>query len=156
MATGAFARSAQPSTSIASFPSSQTSTPIPPYNRQRKRGRPFAGSGTDTTELRKRQKPDYIESEAIELLIASIKSQASQESKVGRVLQSTVELAIQLLQNEYELRLSESHFLMAITLLESESKAAIFITLKSRLRDQWLSQNAGIELLNDLYNELNF
>ena len=93
-----------------------------------------------------------MENEALELLISSMKTQPSQESRVRRVRLNTFELAIQLLQDEYESRLSESHFLFAVELLESQSKALIFITLKGPLRDRWLSKNIGIELIGLLDN----
>jgi hypothetical protein len=93
-----------------------------------------------------------MENEALELLISSMKNQPSQESRVRRVRLNTFELAIQLLQDEYESRLSESHFLFAVELLESQSKASIFITLKGPLRDRWLSKNIGIELIGLLDN----
>lgn len=62
---------------------------------------------------------------------------------------NTVELAIKLLQDEYELRLSESHFLSAIDLLSVENMASVFITLSSNIRDRWLCRNATVELIDE-------
>lgn len=153
MATGSFARSSQPLTrvSITSFPSSQASTLVPLYNRVRTRGRPIRDTETDSEEPKsKRAKSTSMEIEALELFVASMKNQKGTETRIRRVCLNTFELAIQLLQDEYKLRLSESHFLQAVEFLESESKASIFITLKSRLRDQWLSKNAEIELFDTI------
>jgi hypothetical protein len=52
-----------------------------------------------------------------------------------RVRFNTVELAIQLLQKEYEIRLSKGHFLVAIDFLIAKAKASVFITLNSSIRD---------------------
>jgi hypothetical protein len=150
MATGSSARSSQPSTQalIPSFPSSSTSTPVPLYTRVRTRGRPVRDITTDSEEPRSKRTRSNgvpsIETKALELIVASIRS-----TDTGRIHLNPFERAIQLLQDEYELRLSENHFLQVVELLESQSKASIFITLKvGRLRDQWLCRNAGIELLD--------
>jgi hypothetical protein len=73
-----------------------------------------------------------IEAEAIGWIISMIKEK--QEDR-GRVRYNTVELAIQLLQTKYEIRLSTSHFLTAIDFLANEAKAFVFITLNSQIRD---------------------
>ena len=65
----------------------------------------------------------------------------------GRVRFNTVELAIQLLQKEYETRLSKSHFLVTIDFLTAESKAFVFITLNSSIRDMWLYKNIDVKLI---------
>lgn len=62
----------------------------------------------------------------------------------GRVRFNTVELAIQLLQKEYETRLSEGDFLVAIDFLTAETKASVFITLNSNIRDIWLCKNTNV------------
>jgi hypothetical protein len=158
MATGSFARSFQPSTrvSIASFPSSQASTLVPLYNRVRTQGRPIGDTKTDSEEPKSKQaKSTDMEIEALELFVALMKNQKGTETRIERVRLNTFKLAIQLLQDEYELRLSESHFLQAVEFLESQSKAFIFITLKSRLQDQWHSKNAEIELFNTIDSTLN-
>jgi hypothetical protein len=91
--------------------------------------------------------------DALQLILDEIKARNHPEVRLmKRVRLNTFELAIKLLQDEYESRLSEGHFLVAVEFLDSESKASIFITLKSRLRDQWLSKNAGIELIDELFN----
>ncbi len=159
MATGTSARSSQPlnpsQLSTPSFPSSRASTPSAgPYIRVKSRRQPTNSSDIEESK-EKRLRVEAMESEAWELLRASMKTQAMSESKVGRVRLNTFELATQLLQDEYESRLSESHFLKAIECLESQSKASVFITLKSRIRDQWLLKNAKVEFLNEVYNELN-
>jgi hypothetical protein len=58
-----------------------------------------------------------------------------------------VELAIQLLQNEYQERLSPVAFVEAIDVLTNEARASVFITLNSNsIRDLWLCKNANIQL----------
>lgn len=157
MATGSFARSSQPSISTlsqASVASSQANTSIIlPYNRTKSRGRQTEDIDREGHKS-KRAKLEGIESEALELLRTSIKNQASIGSRVGRVRLNTFELAIQLLQDEYESRLSESHFFQAVQLLQSESTASVFITLNSRLRDQWLCRSAGVKLLDELLDDI--
>lgn len=74
---------------------------------------------------------------------------ASLDHSIGRVRLNTFELAIKLLQDEYEVRLSENHFLIAIEFLENQTKASVFITLKGPIRDQWLCKGTGIELLEE-------
>jgi hypothetical protein len=65
----------------------------------------------------------------------------------GRVRFNTVELGIQLLQKEYETRLSKDHFLKAVELLTTEAFASVFITLNSSIRDVWLRKNAHVSLI---------
>ena len=48
---------------------------------------------------------------------------------------NTIELAIQLLQQEYKALLSEEYFLITIDFLTVKTKASVFITLTSRIRD---------------------
>ena len=166
MATGAFARSSQSQPSIqsqlstASFPSSQASTPLS-HNRIKSRRRPIKDGEIEESKSKRSNKAEDIESEAFGLLISTLKAQASDQgqgsskSKVKRVRLNTFELAIRLLQDEYGLRLSDSHFLVAVEYLESQSKASIFITLEGQRRDQWLRGGAKIELLSNVNNELN-
>jgi hypothetical protein len=73
-----------------------------------------------------------IETEAIGLIISMLKEQ---KEDGGRVRFDTVELAIQLLQNKYEIRLSQSHFLATVDFLTTKTKASAFITLNSIIRD---------------------
>jgi hypothetical protein len=139
-ATGAFSRSSQSTT-----PSQ--GTPVP--TRVRTRGIPIRDD--EPGPERKRTKIASTTDEALELLVSLVKDQ--QDGK-ARVRLSTVELAIQLLQQEYILRLSEHHFLMAIDFLASKTNAGIFITLGSSIRETWLCKNADIELmliLSDLH-----
>ncbi len=65
----------------------------------------------------------------------------------GRVRFNTVELAIQLLQKEYETRLSKGHFLVAIDFLAAKAKASVFIILNSSIRDMWLYKNIDVKLI---------
>jgi len=75
-------------------------------------------------------------------LIASV----IKDQQAGRL--NKVELAIQLLEDKYQERLSTSDFINAVDILENNSKASVFITLKSSvIRDCWLCKNTGIELI---------
>ncbi len=83
------------------------------------------------------------EADAFELIIAAMKDQ--QQDRGRR--HNTVELAIQLLQKEYQVRLSTSHFVDAVDFLTVEAKASAFITLNSSIRDIWLCKNLDVELI---------
>jgi hypothetical protein len=137
-ATGSFARSSNTASRL-STPSIQGSTPIPASYRVRTRGVPLQ---SDSEPERKRIKTTPHD-EAIELIVSVLKDQQGS----GRVRFNTVELAIQLLQKEYETRLSEGHFLVAIDFLTAEIKASVFITLNSNIRDIWLCKNTDILLI---------
>jgi hypothetical protein len=95
----------------------------------------------------KRLKVASMEAEAIELLVATIKEQTGSK-ETGRVRLNPVELAIKLLQDEYEFRLSQVDLLSAVEFLSTENKASVFITLGSNIRDIWLCKNVGVELIN--------
>jgi hypothetical protein len=73
-----------------------------------------------------------IETKAIRLIISMLKEQ---KEDGGRVRFDTVELAIQLLQNKYKIRLSQSHFLAVVDFLITKTKAFAFITLNSIIQD---------------------
>jgi hypothetical protein len=137
-ATGSFARSSNTASRL-STPSIQGSTPIPASYRVRTRGVPLQ---SDSESERKRIKTTPHD-EVIELIVSVLKDQQGS----GRVRFNTVELAIQLLQKEYETRLSEGHFLVAIDFLTAEIKASVFITLNSNIRDIWLCKNTDILLI---------
>jgi hypothetical protein len=50
-----------------------------------------------------------------------------------------VELAIQLLEEQYQQKLSTSNFINTVGILENSTKASIFIILQSsKIRDLWL------------------
>jgi len=139
-ATGANVRSSNSNTtSQLSTPSIQ-GTLIPVTHRIRTRGVPLQ---SDSEPVRKRIKTTAGSDEAINLLVLVLKDQQGG----GRVRFNTVELAIQLLQKEYETRLSEGHFLVAIDFLTAEIKASVFITLNSNIRDIWLCKNTDILLI---------
>jgi hypothetical protein len=68
--------------------------------------------------------------------------------RIGR--RNNVELGIQLLEEQYQERLSIQGFIAAINVLKDDSNASVFITLKSTtFRDQWLCKEAGVELENE-------
>jgi hypothetical protein len=71
------------------------------------------------------------------------------EVGILRARSNIFERATELLQKEYETLLSGSHFLQAVEVLESESRASIFVTLKGPLRDQWLCRNAQVEFIDN-------
>lgn len=103
-----------------------------PPQRSRKRGIPM---GQDDAELEsKKRKPQMqvgVETaEALKLVVSAIRDRQS-----GR--RSNIEQAIQLLEEKYQQRISAADFIDAIGILESNSKASVFITLKSsELRDR--------------------
>lgn len=139
-ATGANVRSSSSNTtSQLSTPSIQ-SAPTLTNPRIRTRGLPLQG---DSEPVRKRVKVTSGSDEAIDLLVSVLKDQQGS----GRVRFNTVELAIQLLQKEYETRLSEGHFLTVVDFLATEAKASIFITLHSNIRDIWLCKNTDVNLI---------
>jgi hypothetical protein len=139
-ATGANVRSSNSNTtSQLSTPSIQ-GTLIPVTHRIRTRGVPLQ---SDSEPVRKRIKTTAGSDEAINLLVSVLKDQQGG----GRVRFNTVELAIQLLQNEYETRLSKGHFLTVVDFLTVEAKASVFITLNSSIRDMWLCKNTDISLI---------
>jgi hypothetical protein len=138
-ATGAFVRSSNSNTASQLSTPSIRSTPIPVTHRIRTRGVPLQ---SDSEPSRKRVKTTKTD-EAIDMLMLVLKDQQCS----GRVRFNTVELAIQLLQKEYETRLSEGHFLEAVDFLTTEVKASVFITLNSSIRDIWLCKNAHVSLI---------
>ena len=81
--------------------------------------------------------------EAYELITTAIQEQ--QEGRQSSVIQK----AIQLLQEEYETRLSLDGFDSAIEVLEQKGKATVFITLSGDARDRWLQKNANTKLDNE-------
>jgi hypothetical protein len=111
-----------------STPSTQGSNPISVSHRVRTHGVLLR---SDSEPERKRVKTTSETNKAIELIVSVLKDQQGR----GRVRFNTVELAIQLLQKEYETRLSGVHFLVVIDLLTAEAKASVFITLNSNIRD---------------------
>lgn len=152
-ATGEFARSSNTqqisiastqATTSSQTASSRSSTPLS-IQRVRTRGVPLREDAALPEPVRKRVKiigsgPE----EAYNLLISALRAQQSGSS---RALFNPVELAIQLLQKEYETRLSEGHFLEAVDFLTAEAKASVFISLNSGIRDMWLSKNASVILI---------
>jgi hypothetical protein len=148
VATGAFSRSSQPSIPSQSTPSTQSSqsTPIPTSHRVRTRGIPIRIDDELGPERKRTKTAVSSTDDALEFLVSVIKDQ--QEGS-GRPRLNIVERAIQLLQREYESRLSEGHFLMAIDFLGIKSNASIFNTLGSSIRETWLCKNADIELIGN-------
>jgi hypothetical protein len=106
------------------MPSTITSTiaetPIP--QRTQKRGIPLR---QDDIELEpKKKKVRNQEGDAFDIIVGLMKDQ-----QAGH--RNKVELAIQLLQDQYQERLSTSDFIDAVGILENSAKASIFITLQS-------------------------
>lgn len=111
-------------------------TPI----RHRKRGVPIRKDDTDTENDKKRPRATQ-NIDTFEIISSVLDAQQARR-------RNKVELAIQLLETNYQERLSTSHFIDAVSILETESKASVFITLKSSvIRDYWLCKNADVELL---------
>jgi hypothetical protein len=124
--------STQPSSS--STPTCEE-TPIP--DRRRRRGLPLLAANDDTELVRKKRKTAIS---AFELIADAMEAQ-----RIGR--RNNVELGIQLLEEQYQERLSTQGFIAAINVLKDDSNASVFITLKSTtFRDRWLCKEAGVEL----------
>ncbi len=132
--------------------SSLASTSIPLHNRIRKRGQPVSGFESESEGSQKRPKSTVNENGAIERLINIIN--IKKRAFTLKLEPDIFELATKILQDEYEFRLSESHFIQATGLFQSQSNASVFRTLKGRLRDRWLCEKAGVELLDVDYSEL--
>jgi hypothetical protein len=101
----------------------------------------------EDTELepnRKRQQTQTRNTNTYDMIISVMKDQQARR-------RNNIELAIQLLENEYQERLSTTDFINALEVLENNSKASIFITLKSSLiRDHWLYKNIGVQIPNEV------
>lgn len=137
-ATGSFARSST-TASRPSTPPIQGSTPFISSQRVRTRGVPLQSDSEPATKRIKATPQD----EVMELIVSVLKDQQG----ARRVRFNTVELAVQLLQKEYEMQLSKVHFLVAIDFLTTEAKASVFITLNSSIRDMWLCKNIDVSLM---------
>jgi ribosome-binding factor A len=61
---------------------------------------------------------------------------------------NNIELAIKLLETEYEDRLSIPDFVQALEVLADYSKASVFISVKSvERRDTWFKKAIGVQLI---------
>jgi hypothetical protein len=66
---------------------------------------------------------------------------------------SKLELAVELLQEEYTDKLSDEHMQMALDLMETLTKATIFTSFRVvagepyKIRDCWLERHAGIQVI---------
>jgi hypothetical protein len=79
---------------------------------------------------------------ALEIIVSVLQDQQAGGRK------NKVEIAVELLENEYQDRLSKEHFIDALNFLTDVAKVSLFITLKSSsIRGRWLCQNANIELI---------
>jgi hypothetical protein len=159
-ATGEFVRSSNPillATSSSQLPSTPSisrpsSTPsiqgstfrqVP--HRTRTRGVPLQEDSAVLEPARKRVRTNRSATdEAIDLLVSVLKDQQGGSSTTPL---NKVELAILLVQREYETRLSEGHLLEAISFLTTEAQASVFINLNSRIRDMWLCKFAHVTLI---------
>ena len=54
-----------------------------------------------------------------------------------------IEIAVQILMEEYVDRLDSDSFQKAVELVEIENKAIVFVALRGRQRDIWLEKQAG-------------
>jgi hypothetical protein len=67
--------------------------------------------------------------------------------------QSKLELAVELLLEEYIDKLSDEHMQMALDLIETVTKATIFTSFRAttrelyEIRDCWLERHAGVEVI---------
>jgi hypothetical protein len=110
---------------------SSSSTPtyegIPIPDRHRRCSLLLLAANDDTELVRKKQK---IGISKFELIADTIKAQY-----IGRW--NNIELGIQLLEEQYQERLSIQEFIAAINIFKNNSNISVFITLKSTtFRDQ--------------------
>ena len=114
-------------------------------HRTRTRGVPLQEDSAVLEPARKRVRTNRSATdEAIDLLVSVLKDQQGGSSTTPL---NKVELAILLVQREYETRLSEGHLLEAISFLTTEAQASVFINLNSRIRDMWLYKYAHVTLI---------
>lgn len=127
-ANGTFVRSSIP-----------TSTPILPYSRILKRDHLESDTANGVQMSRKKSSSEFDLDETIKRVLAIVEKKETATN--------IYQLAINLLQDEYEFRLSENGLIQAIDLLQSESHASTFVSLKGQLRDLWLCRKAQVKLL---------
>jgi hypothetical protein len=61
------------------------------------------------------------------------------QDQQARGRKNKVEIAVELLENEYQDKLSNNHFVYTLNFLTDVLKASIFITLKSSsIQERWL------------------
>jgi hypothetical protein len=138
-------------TSSSQLPSTPSTPPIEGNSfrqvphRTRTRGVPLRDDSAVLDPARKRVRTNGSGTdEAIDLLVSVLKGQQGGSSTMPP---NKVELAILLVQREYETRLSEGHLLEAISFLTTKAQASVFINLNSRIRDMWLCKYAHVTLI---------
>jgi endonuclease III len=65
-----------------------------------------------------------------------------------QTLKNPVQRAIELLQQEYSIKLTSDELDRAIDVLTNKTKAIVFITLDKDNRDRWLQRNANVALVD--------
>jgi hypothetical protein len=113
-----------------------------PPERRRKRGNPIQETSSDT-DGRKKTRTQLQKAKAdldatLERISSAIEERQNSKNPVQR--------AIELLQQDYSVRLTSNELDQAIDVLTNKSKAIAFITLDKDIRDRWLRRNAGAEL----------
>jgi hypothetical protein len=112
-----------------------------PPQQIRKRGIPIRQEDTKL-EPEKKKLRMQVGMQAFELIASIINNQQARR-------RNKVEIAIQLLKEQYQDRLLANDFIDAVEVLKNNAKASVFITLQSSvIRDQWLQKNAGVYISN--------
>jgi hypothetical protein len=74
------------------------------------------------------------------LIVNAVQEQQTSKNPVQR--------AIELLQQEYSIKLTSDELDRAIDVLTNKTKAIVFITLDKDNRDRWLQRNANVALVD--------
>jgi hypothetical protein len=125
----------------------QKSNPTPLERIRKRSGLTVVSDISSEPDDSQRKKPRTqrgmdIQLETYELIATAIRDQkeARQSNAIAR--------AIQLLQDEYQSKLSTPEFDIAVEVLENKGKAIAFITLSGDARDRWVQENVDAELDN--------
>jgi hypothetical protein len=78
-------------------------------------------------------------------LIASLIREQQEERQQLRI--NNIQKALELLDLEYKLRLSEDDFDSAIDVLGDSKKASSFISLTGNVQDRWIERYVTVQLL---------
>ena len=69
--------------------------------------------------------------------------------ELARARRSDLAIAVEILEDKYTGMLINKHIDMAFILIENETKATLFSSIRNKeIRDRWLERNAGVKILN--------
>jgi ribosome-binding factor A len=106
--------------------------------RTRKRGIPIKD---DDSSERSSKRQQTVNTDTYDIITSVLKDHRAKK-------RNNIELAIELLETEYEDRLSIPDFVQALEVLADYSKASVFISVKSvERRDTWFKKAIGVQLI---------